>query len=102
MMALSVIWISSGQTSVQHFVMLHSPMPSSSFSSFVRKHRPSDAFPIPPRAQKISARQTARTYRDLATHGKHSGKENTQCTCEIPVPDPHLPDKTSNPHRPSV
>src|SRR5258707_1347358 len=37
MIALSVMWMSSGQTSVQHFVMLQSPMPSSSFSSFVRE-----------------------------------------------------------------
>src|ERR1700694_2693916 len=34
MIALSVIWISSGQTSVQHLVMLHRPIPNSSFSAF--------------------------------------------------------------------
>src|SRR5713226_8234329 len=36
MIALSVMWMSSGHTSVQHLVMLHRPMPSSSFSIRVR------------------------------------------------------------------
>src|SRR5260370_28796890 len=36
MIALSVMWISSGQTSVQHLVMLQRPMPSSSLSIRVR------------------------------------------------------------------
>ena len=33
MIALSVIWMFSGQTSVQHLVMLHIPRPIFSFSS---------------------------------------------------------------------
>src|ERR1700730_10667538 len=36
MIALSVMWISSGHTSVQHLVMLHRPMPSSSLSTRAR------------------------------------------------------------------
>ena len=36
MIALSVSWIPSGQTSVQHLVMLHSPTPNSSLMSGLR------------------------------------------------------------------
>jgi hypothetical protein len=36
MMPLSVMWMCSGQTSVQHFVMLHRPTPARSFTNRVR------------------------------------------------------------------
>src|SRR5258708_30437092 len=101
MMALSVIWISSGQTSVQHWVMLHAPTPTSSLSTLVREALSSGCISrLATRTKKrgppkLSVLSCSRRTWQTSWHRKHSMHLRNFCTrytssCYIFHPTPCL------------
>ena len=101
-MALSVMWMSSGQTSVQHFVMLQKPMPPESFKNSGAIQRIERVH-----FQSGDAHHETRTEECIlaimiaAARGKRPGKGNIRCICETLARDRCLLDRKSSRHQPS-
>ena len=89
MIALSVIWMCSGQTSVQHLVMLHYPeavLVLGDLRGPAGRGRPAGACPARRRGSRTAARRTPPcSPRGRAPRGRCPGTGSIRCTCGTPA-----------------